>query len=157
MAAPGVASRKTGGRLSKAGEREKEKTLIKLLIHWAPRPQTHWPDCLAGCVCEHVCVCVCVCVCVPMSAPPAPNMPSPRVTTSLCPPPTPWPFPSTRPRLDPLQPYSTQDSLPVGLGPCPAAEELRNPRSPPWPRLHLSSAHTLASASTPTFQEEMGR
>lgn len=60
MAAPGVASRKTGGRLSKAGKQEKEKTLIKLLIHWAPRPQTHWPDCLAGCVCEHACVCVCV-------------------------------------------------------------------------------------------------
>lgn len=55
MAAPGVASRKTGGRLSKASEREKEKTLIKLLIHWALQPQTHWPNCLAGlCVRKHV-------------------------------------------------------------------------------------------------------
>lgn len=67
MAAPGVASRKTGGRLSKAGKREKEKTLIKLLIHWAPRPQTHWPNCLTGCVCEHVCVCVFQC---PLPPPP---------------------------------------------------------------------------------------
>lgn len=111
MAAPGVASRKTGGRLSKAGEREKEKTLIKLLIHWAPRPQTHWPDCLAGCVCERVCVCV------PVSAPPTPNMPSPRVTTSLCPitrplqPP--WPFPSRRPFLDPLS-SPAPDATPLG-------------------------------------------
>lgn len=79
MAAPGVASRKTGGRLSKASKQEKEKTLIKLLIHWALRPQTHWPDCLAGRVCEHVCVCV------PVSAAPTPNMPLPRVTTLLCP------------------------------------------------------------------------
>lgn len=79
MAAPGVVSRKTGGRLSKASKREKEKTLIKLLIHWAPRPQTHWPDCLAGCVCASMCVCVCSNVRHP------PNMPLPRVTTSLCP------------------------------------------------------------------------
>lgn len=125
LAAPGVASRKTGGRLSKAGERQKEKTLIKLLIHWAPRAQTHWPDCLAGCVCASVCVCVCV----PVSAPPTPNMPSPRVTTSLCPtthPSTPLAFPKHEalPR-PPSQPHSRQDSLGVGLGPRPAAEELR--------------------------------
>lgn len=113
MAAPGVASRKTGGRLSKAGEREKEKTLIKLLIHWAPRPRTHWPDCLAGGVCEHVCVCARA----PMSAPPTPNMPSPRVTASLCP--TAHP---RRPRglsragglaQTPVPAPSTQDSLGV--------------------------------------------
>lgn len=71
MAALGVASRKTGGRLSKASEREKEKTLIKLLIHWALQSQTHWPNCLAACVCASMCECV-----LPMSATPS---------TCLCP------------------------------------------------------------------------
>lgn len=91
MAAPGVVSRKTGGRLSKASEREKEKTLIKLLIHWAPQPQTHWPNCLAGCVCASMCECV-----LPMSATPS-DMPLPCVTVSLCPPIHPGAFPVMRP------------------------------------------------------------
>ena len=64
-----------------------------------------------------LCVRACVCVCVPVSAPPTPNMPSPRVTTSLCPithplqPP--WPFPSTRPCLDPLS-SPAPDATPLG-------------------------------------------
>lgn len=119
--------RKTG-EIVQGREREKEKTLIKLLIHWAPRPQTHWPDCLAGCVCS-----VCVCVCSSVRSPPPPTClrRDYLIVSHYPPPPTPWPFPKQKafPALDPLSSPGPRRDFWAGPGPRPAAEELRNR---PW-------------------------